>query len=490
MNTPRSDARPPQPQPAAASPQPDDAAPPPQDPRPSDPAPAPAPGQRSLLALAWPIFIEMSLHFATLIINMMMVGMVSVEAVAELTVGNQVYDLALTMFSFINIGVCVVCAQALGAGNQRLVRRLLHQGLGLNVISGLSMTALIYLLSTAIVTLMQVPEEIADSSENYLRILSLCFLPQALWLYASSALRAYRFTRQAMYISVMINAITVFFNSLFLFGLLGMPVLGVEGVAVSTIIGRIIGAAVSTMTVMRLTGVRLHARFIFTFRRQVLQAVLGIGLPGASEHLAWQLQYMLMTSVAATLGAIELATHGIYFQVCLISMLFAISVAMGTEILIAGYVGAQQLEQAYRQLMRSVRIGLAATLAIAATVPLGTGQLLVSLFTDHAGVLAAAAPLFLLTTVMEPGRILNIIIINSLRAAGDTRFPLLMAVISMWGVSVPIGMFLALHTGLGLLGIWIGFCCDEWVRGIAMLLRWRSRVWMSRARELHARHLA
>ena len=89
-----------------------------------------------------------------------------------------------------------------------------------------------------------------------------------------------------------------------------------------------------------------------------------------------------------------------------------------------------------------------------------------------------AAPIFILSVFMEPGRILNVIIINSLRAVGDTKFPVLMAVLSMWCVSVPLGTYLALEQGLGLLGVWIGFCTDEWLRGISMLIRWKSKVWV------------
>ena len=72
---------------------------------------------------------------------------------------------------------------------------------------------------------------------------------------------------------------------------------------------------------------------------------------------------------------------------------------------------------------------------------------------------------------------------------GDTKFPLIMAVISMWGISVPLGCFLGLHCGLGLLGVWIGFAADEWVRGISMFLRWRSRVWEKAAKLNYQKHL-
>ena len=71
--------------------------------------------------------------------------------------------------------------------------------------------------------------------------------------------------------------------------------------------------------------------------------------------------------------------------------------------------------------------------------------------------------------------------LNSLRAIGDTKFPVIMAVLSMWGVSVPLGSFLALHCGLGLLGVWIGFCADMWTRGLAMLIRWKTKAWVRHA---------
>ena len=93
-----------------------------------------------------------------------------------------------------------------------------------------------------------------------------------------------------------------------------------------------------------------------------------------------------------------------------------------------------------------------------------------------------ARPIFYVSVVMEVGRILNIIIINSLRAVGDTRFPVIMAVISMWGVSVTIGTFLSVYMHMGLLGVWIGFCCDECARGVIMLIRWKTKGWVKAAK--------
>lgn len=445
--------------------------------------------KRSLLSLTWPIFIDLSLHFATLIINTIMVGMVSVKAVAELTIGNQVFDLALIIFNFFNIGVCVVCAQALGANNKRLARRLIHVGLGVNLIIGTIVSIAIFMASGFIVDIMQVPEEIKESSHNYLQILSLSFLPLSICLVGSAILRAHNCTRDAMYVSMLVNIITVIGNTLFLFGYLGVPVMGVEGVAISTVIGRTVGCLVFVPLIIARTNTRIIPRFMFVFRRKIIGSILSIGLPGAGENLSWHTQYMFMTGVIASMGAMALATQGIYFQIVQVLMLFSASIGMGTELLVAHYTGAMKLDLANKQLIKSVKIGEVVTILLTFSMPLGTGAFLVSCFTDNAEVLAIASGLFIITVFQEPGRILNIIIINSLRATGDTTFPVIMAVISMWGISVPLGCFLGLYLEWGLVGVWIGFAADEWVRGIAMVLRWKSLAWQKSAKRIYEQTL-
>lgn len=445
--------------------------------------------KRSLLSLTWPIFIDLSLHFATLIINTIMVGMVSVKAVAELTIGNQVFDLALIIFNFFNIGVCVVCAQALGANNKRLARRLIHVGLGVNLIIGTIVSIAIFCASGFIVDLMQVPEEIKESSHNYLQILSLSFLPLAICLVGSAILRAHNCTRDAMYVSMLVNIITVIGNTLFLFGYLGVPVMGVEGVAISTVIGRTIGSLVFVPLIIARTNTRIIPRFMFVFRRKIIGSILSIGLPGAGENLSWHTQYMFMTGVIASMGAMALATQGIYFQIVQVLMLFSASIGMGTELLVAHYTGAMKLDLANKQLIKSVKIGEIVTILLTFSMPLGTGAFLVSCFTDNHEVLVLASSLFIITVFQEPGRILNVIIINSLRATGDTKFPVIMAVISMWGISVPLGCFLGIYLEWGLVGVWLGFTADEWVRGIAMLIRWKSLAWQKSAKRIYEQTL-
>lgn len=78
---------------------------------------------------------------------------------------------------------------------------------------------------------------------------------------------------------------------------------------------------------------------------------------------------------------------------------------------------------------------------------------------------------------LEIGRATNLVVINSMRAAGDVKFPTYLGMASMWGVSVVGGYILGIAFDLGLVGIWIAMAMDEIVRGIVVLIRWIHGGW-------------
>src|SRR5690625_5187132 len=101
------------------------------------------------------------------------------------------------------------------------------------------------------------------------------------------------------------------------------------------------------------------------------------------------------------------------------------------------------------------------------------------IFTDNSSIIEIGSFLLLLTVVLEPGRAFNMVMISSLRAAGDVKFPVYIGIVVMWGIGVTAAWFFAIYLGLGLTGIWIAFIADEWIRGMFMLRRWRKQQWVS-----------
>lgn len=431
---------------------------------------------QSLFSLSWPIFIDIFLHLATLFINTYMISHVSTSMVAATTVGNQFFDIFIPIFNFIGIGCSVVVAQYLGAGNREFARKAIHLSISFNLVLGMLCYLFISLMGYQVLIWMNTPTSILDMSYDYFHILGICLIFEAIAIIMASCLRVYGRSQVAMYVSLIMNVITVIGNIIVLYGFWGFPQMGLVGVAWSTVIGRVIG--VTLLFFLLFYGLRIKSEIalFFHWNKNILKQIFKIGLPSAGENLSWSGQVLVMTAFIGIMGEAALAAQAIFFQISYFMMLFAIAIGVGNEIMIGHLVGAKRFDDAYKRTFKSLKLGMIVTAAVVITFVL-IREPLVTSFTTEANIVNTILPIFLLSIFLEPGRTQNIIMVNALRATGDAKFPLYTAIIFMWGIAIPIGYFLGIIMEMGLLGIWIGFACDEWIRGLVNAWRWKSRKW-------------
>ena len=159
--------------------------------------------------------------------------------------------------------------------------------------------------------------------------------------------------------------------------------------------------------------------------------------------------------------------------------LFAVAIGQASQILIGHLVGAKEFDEAYRQGKRSHGLALLITLICCALGLLFREQL-IGVFTDDAAVIAICSQLLLMNVVLEIGRTTNLVVIACMRGAGDVFFPTLCAIFSNWVLSVLGSYLLAVVFGMGIYGMWIALAADECVRGVLMVLRWRSGKWRTK----------
>jgi len=172
-------------------------------------------------------------------------------------------------------------------------------------------------------------------------------------------------------------------------------------------------------------------------------------------------------------------------QIAQIEMLACLSIGIGNEIIVGHLIGAGRFEQARVQCLANMRLGLIVTAGVAVLFALIAPAAL-RIFTDDPQIVSLGRTLILLGLVLEPGRSFNLIIINALRAAGDSRFPLIAGLISQWGIMLFGSWLLGTWFGFGLIGVWVALILDEWLRGLFMLQRWRRGRWLKHARRVQA----
>ncbi|KEA45464.1 multidrug transporter MatE [Campylobacter mucosalis] len=433
----------------------------------------------SLKKLTIPIFIDMFLHFATLIINTYMVTKVSVHLVGAMGAGNQVMDLFMTIFSFLSVGCSIVVAQALGAKNKHLAKRVIHASLTFNTLLGLSCAMLIYFFGYKILELLNVPSELRNESFVYLHMLgwALCF--DGIGMVMAAILRVYNLATAVMIVSLLMNLITLFGNAIALFGWFDLPNYGLKGVAISTIVGRFIGLIVLFFMIKYLAGVRIYLKRLLALPFEILRKILHVGLPSAGENLLWMAQYMVAFGFVASMGEASLSVQTIYFQISLLIMLCGASMSVANEVIVGHLVGAKQFDDAYKRTFNALKYGIIATAIVVLIMYFSKNFIMLELGLNDE-LKSIMLPLFTLSIALEIGRTFNIVMVNALRASGDARFPLMTGLIFMWGLSLPLGYYLGIVLNWGIIGVWIGFCADEWVRGLVNTYRWKSRKWESK----------
>ena len=433
----------------------------------------------SMKKLVVPIFLDMFLHFITLIINTYMVTKVSVHLVGAMGAGNQVMDLFMTIFNFLSMGCSVVVAQALGAKQNELASNVIHASITSNTISGIFSAIIIYVFGYNILNLLNVPNDLINDSLSYLHILGFALLFDGIGMVLAAVLRVYNLATAVMLTSVLMNIITIFGNAIALFGWFDLPNLGLQGVAISTFVGRLIGVFVLLYMLIRVAKVKIYLSKLLVVPFGILKKILSVGLPSAGENLLWMAQYMVAFGFIASMGEATLSVQTIYFQITLLILLCGASISVANEVIVGHLVGASEFNEAYTRTFKALWLGISITLIVVLIAYALKYKIMDALNLDE-GLRKIMLPLFTLSIVLEAGRTFNIVIVNALRASGDAKFPLITGLIFMWGLSLPLGYFLGIHLGWGIVGVWIGFCADEWLRGLANTWRWRSKKWQEK----------
>ena len=445
---------------------------------------SPVVSRQSLMALAWPIFIEQLLHMSTGVIDTFMVSHISDDAVAALGSAHQVIILFVVLFGIVGIGASVVMTHHLGGGDRAGADRIAATAIGVNTWFGLLASLLVYFLAQPLLTLIQLSPPLQAYALPFLTVMGATLFLEAMIQAISAVLRAHGFTRDAMLVAVGQNILNVAGNCILLFGLFGAPKMGVLGVALSTVLSRVVACGVMWV----LLGYRIHLKVTLAdfigISRERLGRILHIGLPAAGEQVSWFLAFMTVTAFTARMGDQQLATQSYVMQLVWCVILFSIAIGLATEILIGHMVGAGEFEAAYQQLLRSLRVGFVLAIFVASLVAVLSPWLL-GFFTKDPVIIATGALLMRIGIFLEPGRVSNLVVINALRATGDARYPVLMGMFSMWGVLVFGSWLLGTYWGMGLVGVWIAMAADEWLRGLLMYRRWKQRKWLKYAQRTH-----
>ncbi|TNH33451.1 MATE family efflux transporter [Campylobacter helveticus] len=418
----------------------------------------------------------MFLRYLSLIINTVMVSQYSNSLVGAMGAGNQILDLFITIFSFLSVGCSVVIAQALGARNFTLARKVIHQSLFLNALLGFFCAVFIFICGDFLLTLLKIPQELLKDSQIYLHMLAICLFFDAVGIVMAAVVRVYNHAFFVMFVTLLMDGVIVLGNYI----VLHHTNLELFGVGLSNIFGRILAILALFFILAFKLKIHLKIREMLALEKEVLKKVLNIGGFSAGENLLWIVQYTIAFAFVASLGKENLSVQTIYFQISMMIMLIGQAISVANEIITGKLVGAKYFNVAYKHTWIALYLSLIAS-ALVALLNFILQDFTMGVLKLEEVLKEIMIPLFTLSIFLEIFRSFNIVMVNALRASGDAKFPFFSGLVFMMGVSLPVGYVLCFYAGLGIVGVWLGFCADEFLRGLVNAYRWKSKKWQGKA---------
>lgn len=430
----------------------------------------------SLFSITWPLFIEISLHMSVGILATLILSHYSDDAVAGVGVSNQILNLFLLVFNVTAIGSTILIGQSIGAKRLDRASRLSRSAFGVNFWLGFFVTILVYFSANLLINFYKLDGIVHDYALTFLKITSISLIFEALSMVLGSILRSYGYTKEAMVVTLFMNIISVTGNFIAITGPFGLPVTGVTGVACSVVIARLFALLALLVLAYRIIGLRIHIKHLIKIPRSDIRDVLSIGLPSAGENFSHQISQLVITGFVSLMGAAYLSARVYIVNISMVCFLFSSAIAQGNQLLVARNIGSRQFDRAFKRTIRTLKLATLISFIVSLVIAL-IGRPLVELFTNDETIISIALPVLWAIVFIEPGRAMNLVLMSSLKSAGDVRFPVMIGVISMWSIAVVLSYILGIRLELGLLGVWLAQGCDEWFRGIFATRRWFAQKW-------------
>jgi putative MATE family efflux protein len=434
----------------------------------------------SLWRLTWPLFISLALSQSLNFSDAFFLSRISDAAAGAAGAINPLLGMTLVLFASVGQAGASVAGRLFGARRHAELPATYLALLGFNLSVGLVVSASLFLLHARLPGWLGLRGQSAEYGKAYLGVLGSFQVLKAVQIAYGNMLNSRGQTRWVLVEAIATNVTNISLNLAILSGRFSfLPKASVSAVAGATVISLAFGMLFTIAVVHLRLGVRFPIGAPLDELRRRLRPILQIGLPSATEPVAYQSAQIVINMMVITFGASALAARTYVSSFITVStILWSFALGVGTQILVAHRIGAGRVEEANRELHRALGLAMAGNLAIALLLAAFQRPLL-GLLTQDPRVFEQAAPLFGIAILVETGRAVNIVAGGALRSTGDARFVAIVGSSMMWAVGVSAAYFFGIVVGLGLKGVWLAMALDECTRGFVNYRRWRAGHWRS-----------
>lgn len=331
--------------------------------------------------------------------------------------------------------------------------------------------------------------EVSALAGDFLAILSWAMIPMIAAAVMRTFVAALGKPGYATVITVLAVGVNLLGNWVLVFGNLGMPALGLEGSAISSVLtslAMIAAYGVAIRTDRKLRRYRVLGRWWRPEWRR-LREILGIGTPIALTVLAEAGLFSLAALLMGRIGEAELAAHTVALNVAALAFQIPFGISQAATIRVGYHFGAGDRAGAGRAgwMALALGVGFMATTALAMLL---VPTFILRLYVDpadpaNAALVAFAVQYMLVAAAFQLFDGAQAVAAGALRGLQDTRMPLAIALFGYWAIGFTTAILLGFRTPLEGIGVWIGLAIGLVVVAVLLTWRWHRREALGLFRE-------
>ncbi|MDD7403940.1 MAG: MATE family efflux transporter [Butyribacter sp.] len=434
---------------------------------------------RKVAVLVLPIAAQNLINTGISSIDVIMLGKVGEKVLSGASLGAQIqFIMSLILFGLTS-GASVLMAQYWGKRDYYSIETVFGIAAKLAVIVSLFFTIITFCIPEHLMMLFTSDKEVIAQGTEYLRIVCFSYLVNALTMVYLNSMRNLEKVVIATVVYLISMVTNILVNAVLIFGMFGMPEMGIAGAAIGTVVARMIEFLIVIIYDRKFNDVfQFHWEYLSRKNKLLWKDFARYSAPVVANELMWGLGMSAMAAILGHMGSQVTAANSVAQVARNLATVVAFGVASAAAIIIGNTIGEGKIEQARRYGRKF--IGLAVVTGIlGGIVILCIRPVLLTTMTLTADAQKYLSFMLLLMALYVVAQALNTtLVVGIFRGGGDTKFGFFLDASIMWGISILGGALAAFVFHASVYVVILFVLCDEEIKVPIALLRYKTHRWL------------
>ncbi|NPA52560.1 MAG: MATE family efflux transporter [Aquificae bacterium] len=383
---------------------------------------------KKVLLLAVPVAISNLIDMLQMLVDLLMVGRISPQAIAAVGMSIQFMGLIYVLASPLSIGTNALVSRFIGAKKREEADKVLFIAAIFAFLVSIPIAIIGVFYSKYIFLLMGTSEDVAKVGEQYFSILSLTILIIFMGAVFYAGIYASGDSKTPLKIGILTNIINAVLDYILIFGKFNAPELGVKGAAIATLIAYFIDLLLFLYIFVRnKTNISLKINSEFSY----IKRILNVGIPAGIERFLTYLSFIVFVRIISEYGTYTLAGYQVGLRIEGLAFMPGLGFSTAAMALVGQSLGANKPKEAQEYAKITANIA-AIFMGIFGILMILFPYQLASIFTQDEKTLQEASLYIRLVGFSQVPLAYVFVLTGVLRGAGATRLSLVVNVTSQW----------------------------------------------------------